>query len=60
MLYFRQRQQYVKYYLPWALKCGRVAKPLLPIFWEERFEQNIDELRRELNITPLLIPTVKT
>lgn len=47
----RQRTRYVAEYLPWALACGRQAKPLLPVYWEHRFEQDIDELRRELNIT---------
>ena len=32
------------------------AKPLLNVRYEERFEMDLGELRRELNITP--VPTV--
>ena len=49
----KQRQNYVKTYLPWALRCGHEAKPLINVYYEKRFEQNIEELRRELNIPPV-------
>lgn len=52
----KQRQLYKSYYLPWAIKMGRDIKPLLPIYWEKRWKQNIDELRQELNIKVLEIP----
>lgn len=52
----KQRAMYKRYYLPWAVQTGREMKPLLPIFWEKRWSQNIDDLRRELNIKPLVIP----
>jgi len=29
------------------------AKPLFPVIWEERFEQNLEELRAELGIEPV-------
>ncbi|XP_058828029.1 uncharacterized protein LOC131687946 [Topomyia yanbarensis] len=46
----KQRQNYLKYYLPWALQMGQRVKPIMCIYWEKRWEQNIDELRKELNI----------
>ncbi|XP_037933294.1 ubiquinone biosynthesis protein COQ4 homolog, mitochondrial-like [Teleopsis dalmanni] len=49
----KQRKEYVNRYLPWAVENGKKMKPLMPIFWEERWEQNTDDLRKELNITPL-------
>ena len=52
----KQRQMYKKYYLPWAIKTGRELKPLLPVYWENRWSQNIDDLRKELNINTLELP----
>jgi ubiquinone biosynthesis protein COQ4 len=36
-----------------GLEMGLAAQPLFPVLWEERFEQNLDELRAELGITPV-------
>jgi len=52
----KQRENYKRHYLPWAVRTGREMKPLLPIFWEKRWTQNINELRQELNIKTLEIP----
>ena len=35
-----------------GLEMGAAAKPLFSVIWEERFEQNLEELRAELGITP--------
>lgn len=45
--------EYLQRDLPWALSCGRQATFLMNIYFEDRFEQDIGELRRELNITTL-------
>lgn len=37
---------------PWALHNGRRARCVLSIFYERRWEQNLDDLRQELNIEP--------
>ncbi|XP_051981847.1 ubiquinone biosynthesis protein COQ4 homolog, mitochondrial [Xyrauchen texanus] len=37
---------------PWALRSGGRARCVLNIFYERRWEQNLDELRQELNIDP--------
>lgn len=50
----KQRKQYMQSYLPWALECSRKTKPLLPIFWEERWKQDIHGLRIELGIPEFL------
>ncbi|XP_014893472.1 ubiquinone biosynthesis protein COQ4 homolog, mitochondrial [Poecilia latipinna] len=37
---------------PWALQNGRRARCVLSIFYERRWEQSLEDLRRELNIEP--------
>lgn len=32
----------------WAWREGRRVKPLIGVYWEERWEQNFDEMRAEL------------
>ncbi|GFY69598.1 ubiquinone biosynthesis protein COQ4 homolog, mitochondrial [Trichonephila inaurata madagascariensis] len=46
----KQREKYLKYYLPWAVNCGYEAKFLMNVYFEKRWEQDVYELRRELNI----------
>lgn len=42
--------EYLSRDLPWALRTASEAKFLMNVYFEERFEQDIEELRRELNI----------
>ncbi|XP_068430462.1 ubiquinone biosynthesis protein COQ4 homolog, mitochondrial [Clinocottus analis] len=37
---------------PWALQNGRQARCVLSIFYERRWAQSVEDLRRELNIEP--------
>ena len=37
-------------YVPWALRCGASAKPLIAVYWEERWEQDVEEMKREFGI----------
>ncbi|XP_076613801.1 ubiquinone biosynthesis protein COQ4 homolog, mitochondrial isoform X3 [Chaetodon auriga] len=37
---------------PWALKNGWRSRCVLSVFYERRWEQSIEDLRRELNIEP--------
>jgi len=37
---------------PWAIKVGQDAKFLQNVYYEERWEQDIDDLREELRIEP--------
>ena len=46
----KQRDQYNSL-LPWALDQGLNAKFLLNVYYEKRWEQDIDEFRKEFNIT---------
>lgn len=56
---FRQREQYVKYYLPWAIQTGLNSNFMLNIYFEKRWEQPMEELHKELNIKPLEIIDLK-
>ena len=51
----KQRLEYIKYYLPYAIKVGLEAKPLINIYYEERWQQNIHDLRENLNIDTIKI-----
>lgn len=37
---------------PWALRNGSRARCMLSIYYERRWDQNLEELREELNIEP--------
>ena len=37
-------------YVPWALRCGGSAKPLITVYWEERWQQNLEDLKAELGV----------
>ena len=36
-----------------GIEMGLAAQPLFPVLWEERMEQNLEELRAELGIVPV-------
>ncbi|XP_072760475.1 solute carrier family 35 member D2-like protein [Anoplolepis gracilipes] len=50
----RQRQLYLNYHLPWSINTGLNAKFLLGIYYEERWEQSLEDFHREMNITRLV------
>ncbi|XP_061150061.1 ubiquinone biosynthesis protein COQ4 homolog, mitochondrial isoform X2 [Syngnathus typhle] len=45
-------QSLVTSFGPWAVRNGRQARCVLCVFYERRWEQSLDDLRRELNIQP--------
>ncbi len=47
----RKRQRLFREYVPWALRVGGTARPLITVYWEERWGQNTEELKAELGIT---------
>ncbi|KAG8184289.1 hypothetical protein JTE90_008975 [Oedothorax gibbosus] len=49
----KQRQKYLESYLQWSISCGQQAKFLMNIYFEKRWQQNLDDLRKELNIPEL-------
>ncbi|XP_066586714.1 ubiquinone biosynthesis protein COQ4 homolog, mitochondrial-like [Prorops nasuta] len=50
----KQRKMYLDYYLPWAIETGRSAEFLLGIYFEERWEQTLEDFYHEMNISPLV------
>ncbi|XP_033332177.2 ubiquinone biosynthesis protein COQ4 homolog, mitochondrial [Megalopta genalis] len=50
----RQRKMYLRYHLPWAIRTGNDAKFLLGVYFEERWEQPLEEFHREMNIESLV------
>lgn len=45
-----KRAKLFREFVPWAVKCGSTANSLITVYWEKRWEQNIDELKKELGI----------
>lgn len=43
-------QRYFTEYAPWARQCGQAARYLITVYWENRWEQNTEELKKELGI----------
>ncbi|CAH0558321.1 unnamed protein product [Brassicogethes aeneus] len=49
----KHRKLYTEKYLPWAIKTGKNMDFLLNIYFEKRWEQNVQELCQEINMVPL-------
>ncbi|KAG6331539.1 hypothetical protein ID866_7549 [Astraeus odoratus] len=45
-----QRERLWREFVPWAVKCGGSARCLMTIYWEERWDQDLGELKRELGV----------
>ncbi|CAG9789027.1 unnamed protein product [Diatraea saccharalis] len=50
----KHRHLYLRYYLPWAIKTGTRAKFMQGIYFEKRWDQDINEFHKEMNIIRLL------
>lgn len=37
-------------YVPWALRCGSNARPLITVYWEERWSQDVGEMKKEFGV----------
>lgn len=46
----KNRAAYLKTHLPWAIRVGINSKFLMNVYYEQRWDQDIDELRSELKI----------
>ncbi|KDQ12868.1 hypothetical protein BOTBODRAFT_134054 [Botryobasidium botryosum FD-172 SS1] len=46
----KKRERLFKEFVPWALRCGSSSKSLITVYWEERWETNTEELKKELGI----------
>ena len=45
-----ERRRFFTIYGPWALKNGLRSKEVINVYWEERLETNVEELRTELGL----------
>lgn len=45
-----ERNLWRELYLPWSIQVGKEGTRWMNIYWEELFDRDIDELRKELNI----------
>lgn len=45
-----RRQAWREDWVPWALRQGTLAPPLVGIYWEKRWEQGLADLRQELGV----------
>lgn len=45
-----ERRRFASIYFPWAIRNGARGKDVINVFWEERLEDDVDQLRAELGI----------
>ena len=45
-----KRARFFSEYVPWALRCGSTARSMITVYWEERWAQDVDELKKELGV----------
>ncbi|KIJ66841.1 hypothetical protein HYDPIDRAFT_108760 [Hydnomerulius pinastri MD-312] len=45
-----QRERLWREFVPWAIRCGGSARCLLTVYWEERWEQDVGEIKKELGV----------
>lgn len=48
----KKRERLWGEFVPWAMRSGSQSKSLIGVYWEEKWEKDIDALRAELWITP--------
>ncbi|KAK2460262.1 hypothetical protein APHAL10511_007651 [Amanita phalloides] len=46
----KKRERLFSEYVPWALKCGGSARSLITVYWEERWDQSVEEMKTEFGI----------
>lgn len=49
----QEKKKYLDTYLHWAVDAGMKSKFYINIYYEKRWNQDLDDLRKELNIPPL-------
>ncbi|KAG6844404.1 Ubiquinone biosynthesis protein [Tephrocybe sp. NHM501043] len=46
----QKRARLFSEYVPWAFRCGGSARSLITVYWEERWNQNVEEMKKEFGI----------
>lgn len=44
------RDRLFREYVPWAMKCGGNAQSLITVYWEKRWEMNMEDMKKELRV----------
>ncbi|KAF8630509.1 hypothetical protein AX15_002879 [Amanita polypyramis BW_CC] len=50
LLTSKRREKLFAEFIPWALRCGGGARSLITVYWEERWLQNVEEMKKELGV----------
>jgi ubiquinone biosynthesis protein COQ4 len=45
-----KRNRLFSEYVPWAFKCGGSARSMITVYWEDRWGQNVEDMKREFGI----------
>lgn len=59
IIFSRQRMLYRSHYLPWALDVGNNSKFIMNIYFEKRWDQQISDIYKEMNIKAFTGPKTK-
>lgn len=46
----KKKERLYSEFVPWALKCGGTAKCLINVHWENRWDQDIEKMKKEFGI----------
>jgi ubiquinone biosynthesis protein COQ4 len=55
----KRRDTWIRDWVPWALRTGGEGRSLVGVYWEQRWEQGVGELRRELGVKRNDLPGVE-
>lgn len=50
-LTLKKKERLYSEFVPWALRCGGTAKSLITVYWEKRWDQNVDDMKKEFGIS---------
>ncbi|KAF8170438.1 ubiquinone biosynthesis protein COQ4, mitochondrial [Pholiota molesta] len=46
----KKRSRLFSEYVPWALKCGGSAQSLITVYWEKRWAESVEDMKKEFGI----------
>ncbi|KAJ8508594.1 hypothetical protein ONZ45_g9155 [Pleurotus djamor] len=46
----QKRARLFSEFVPWALKCGSSARSLITVYWEKRWHENVEDMKKEFGI----------
>ncbi|KAG6909233.1 Ubiquinone biosynthesis protein [Tephrocybe rancida] len=46
----QKRARLCSEYVPWAFRCGGSARSLITVYWEKRWDQNVEDMKKEFGI----------